>query len=167
MSENTGKYSCPAALGLLLITIGTIAGAWAFQLIGGYIPCPLCLQQRWPYYIVIPIALVIFLFSRTEGVSGMVRIGLVLCGLIMLVGAGLGGHHAGVEWGWWPGPTSCSGGGGLAPGTILPDLTKNDVVRCDEVQWRMFGLSFAGWNFVISLFAAFVAFRGARKAAIA
>ena len=167
MSENTGKYSCPAALGLLLITIGTIAGAWAFQLIGGYIPCPLCLQQRWPYYAVIPIAFVMFLFSRTEGAGGMVRLGLILCGLIMLVSAGLGGHHVGVEWGWWPGPTSCSGGGGLAPGTILPDLTQNDVVRCDEVQWRMFGLSFAGWNFVISLFAAFVAFRGARKASAA
>lgn len=164
MSENVGEYSCPAALGLLLITVGTIAGAWAFQLIGGYMPCPLCLQQRWPYYTVIPIMLLIFLFSRTNGASGLVRAGLVVCGLIMLISAGLGGHHVGVEWGWWPGPTSCAAGAGLDSGQILPDLSKNDVIRCDEVQRRMFGLSFAGWNFVISLFAAFLAFRGARRA---
>ena len=167
MSEQIGKYSCPAAFGVFAITAATIVGAWGFELIGGFKPCPLCLQQRWAYYAVVPLSLLIFFFTRTGGASGWVRAGLVLCGLIMLVSAGLGAHHAGVEWGWWPGPTSCSGGGGLAPGTILPDLTKNDVVRCDEVQWRMFGLSFAGWNFVISLFAAFVAFRGARKAAVA
>ena len=94
MSEEVGKFSCPAAFLVFLITVATIAGAWGFQLIGGYIPCPLCLQQRWPYYIVIPIALAVFLFSRTGGARWFVRSGLVICGLVMLVSAGMGGYHA-------------------------------------------------------------------------
>ncbi len=163
MSDDIGKYSSPAALGVFLITSGTIAAAWGFQLIGGYIPCPLCLQQRWPYYAVIPLAFVIFVFSRTGGASSLVRIGLIVCALIMLLGAGLGGHHAGVEWGWWPGPAACSGGAGLSSGSVLPDLSKAVIVNCGEAQWRFMGLSFAGWNFVICLFSASVAFRGARR----
>ena len=163
MSEEVGKFSCPASFLVFLITAATIAGAWGFELIGGYIPCPLCLQQRWPYYIVVPIALAIFLFSRTGGARGFVRGGLVVCGLVMLVSAGMGGHHAGVEWGWWEGPTACSGGAGLNPNSVLPDLNNLNVVRCDEVQWRFAGLSFAGWNFVISLITAIIAFRGVRR----
>ena len=65
----------------------------------------------------------------------------------MLVGGALGAYHAGVEWGFWPGPTSCTGGAGITGG--LPDLTQK-VVQCDEVQLRIFGLSFAGWNAVVS-----------------
>ena len=163
MSEEIGKYSSPAALMVLAITAATIAGAWGFQLIGGYIPCPLCLQQRWPYYAVIPLAFLVFMFSRTGGAIGLVRLGLVICGLIMLVSAGMGGHHAGVEWGWWEGPAECAGGAGLSKDTVLPDLTNPTIVRCDEVQWRFLGLSFAGWNFVISLHTALIAFRGARR----
>ncbi|MCP5083316.1 MAG: disulfide bond formation protein B [Alphaproteobacteria bacterium] len=163
MADEIGKFSSPAALIILAITLATIAGAWAFQLIGGYIPCPLCLQQRWPYYAVIPLAFILFMFSRTGGAMGLVRVGLVICGLIMLVSAGMGGHHSGVEWGWWAGPTECSGGAGLSKDSVLPDLSNMTIVRCDEVQWRFMGLSFAGWNFVISLFTAFVAFRGARR----
>ncbi|MEM8686083.1 MAG: disulfide bond formation protein B [Pseudomonadota bacterium] len=163
MAIEIGKYSTPASLAVFAITAATIAGAWGFQLIGGYIPCPLCLQQRWPYYAVIPLAFILFIFSRTLGAAGLVRLGMVVCGLIMLVSAGMGGHHSGVEWGWWEGPAACAGGAGLSADTVLPDLNNMTVVRCDEVQWRFLGLSFAGWNFVISLIAALIAFRGARR----
>ena len=30
----------------LALAAATIIGAWGFELIGGYKPCPLCLQQR-------------------------------------------------------------------------------------------------------------------------
>ncbi len=163
MTDEIGKFSSPAALAVLAITGITIAAAWGFQLIGGYIPCPLCLQQRWPYYAVIPLAFAVFMLSRTHGAIGFVRGGLVVCGLIMLVSAGMGGHHSGVEWGWWEGPAACAGGAGLSTDSVLPDLNNMTVVRCDEVQWRFLGLSFAGWNFVISLITALIAFRGARR----
>ncbi len=140
------------------LSAATIIGAWAFQLIGGFSPCPLCLMQRWAYYVVLPLTLAM-LWPAVAARTPLVRLGLIICALVMIGGAGIGVYHAGVEWGFWPGPQSCAGGGGLSGG--LPDLSKATVVRCDEAQWRMFGLSFAGWNVVVSLLVAAVALRGA------
>lgn len=143
---------------VLVLSAATLAGAWGFQLIGGYLPCPLCLMQRWAYYFVVPLTLVL-IWLAIAGRTLPVRIGLIVCALAMLCGAGIGVYHSGVEWEFWPGPQSCAGGGGLSGG--LPDLDNARVVRCDEVQWRMFGLSFAGWNVVVSLLIAAIAVRGA------
>lgn len=161
MLKTVGKFTCPPALIVFVVATSTIVAAWGFELIGGYIPCPLCLQQRWPYYAVIPLSLLILLISRAGAAAGFARIGLVLCGVIMLRSAWLGAEHAGVEWGWWPGPSECASGAGLSSDTILPDLDNPVIVRCDEVQWRLLGLSFAGWNFVVSLITAIIAFSGA------
>lgn len=152
-----------AALAVFAISSGTLIGAWGFEYIGGYLPCPLCLRQRWPYYIVICLSFGLLYFCLQKPHAAMVRYGLFVCGVLMLTSAGLGFHHAGVEWGWWPGPDSCAGGAGLSSGSILPDLNSAKVVSCTEVQWRFAGLSFAGWNGVISLLTAFIAFWGAKK----
>lgn len=148
-----------AALITFLAVTATIAAAWGFQLVGGYLPCPLCYQQRWPYYAVIPLSLALLVIP---GRTGLVRAGLVVVGLVMLAGAGLGAYHAGVEWQWWEGPAACQAGAGFS-GTrgVLPDLDTGRVIRCDEAQWRLFGLSFAGYNALISLAIAAVALWGA------
>ena len=103
-------------------------------------------------------ALVIALMAG-EGVP-YVRRGLILLGLIWIGSAIFGAYHAGVEWKFWPGPTSCSGG--LGDGGLLPDLTKT-VVSCEDAALRILGLSLAGWNAVISAVLAWVAFTGARR----
>jgi disulfide bond formation protein DsbB len=149
----------PSVLTIALISTATIATAWAFELFGGYSPCPLCLQQRWPYYAAIPIALVLIALRRRSG-QGL-RLGLLLIALIMLAGAALAVYHVGIEWKWWPGPQACSVATGLS-GT-LPDLTNARVVRCDEAPWRFLGLSFAGWNLVMSLLIAAIALNSARQ----
>lgn len=148
------------AVAIILATaLATIIGAWGFEIIGGYAPCPLCLTQRWAYYIALPVAALLVLLAMSGKVGKPVlRAGAGLLGLVMLIGGVLGGYHAGVEWGFWSGPTSCTGGVGISGG--LPDLSKK-VVMCDEVQLRIFGLSFAGWNAVISGFCALIGFRGA------
>lgn len=147
-----------AVLVIFAIALATIVGAWGFEIIGGYKPCPLCLTQRWSYYTAVPLALILIMLVLSGKISnGLLRAGVALLGLVILAGGILGGYHAGVEWGFWPGPTSCTGGGGLSGG--LPDLTQK-VVQCDEVQIRIFGLSFAGWNAVVSGFCALVAFYG-------
>ncbi len=149
-----------AALALLIMSLGTLAAVWIFQF-AGFEPCPLCLQQRWAWYAVIPVsaAIAVVQLRRPGSVSGTV--GLVLAGLVLLAGAVLAGYHAGVEWKFWPGPQSCAGGAGLSGG--LPDLSKARVILCDEVQGRFLGLSFAGWNVLASLTAAAIAFVGARS----
>jgi disulfide bond formation protein DsbB len=85
--------------------------------------------------------------------------GLAILALAALANAWLGFYHAGVEWGFWPGPTECSGPVldlGKA-GSLLENLDKVKVIRCDEVQWRFLGLSLAGYNVLISLLMAAIA----------
>jgi disulfide bond formation protein DsbB len=147
-----------AVLVILFVASVTIAAAWAFQVIGGYAPCPLCLQQRWPYYAIIPLAIILLWASGRES---LLRAGLLLIALIMFAGAGLAAYHAGIEWRWWQGPQACSGGAGLT-GT-LPDLSNLGVVRCDEAALRILGLSLAGWNALISLLIAGLALAAAGR----
>jgi disulfide bond formation protein DsbB len=155
--------TCQAVWLVFLLTTVTIAGAWGFELIGGYKPCALCYQQRIPYYVIVPFSFMLFVLCATGNHMRLVRYGLIACTLVMLISAGLGINHAGVEWGWWPGPSECTGGAGLSSGSVLPDLDTARVVNCGEVQWQLFGLSFAGWNAVISLIAALIALWGARQ----
>ena len=146
-------------LAIALIATLTIAAAWAFQILGGYAPCPLCLQQRWPYYVVVPLALLL-LWQKNASVR-FSRGGLLVIALVMLAGAGLAAYHVGIEWNWWKGPQSCAATGGLSGG--LPDLSNARVVRCDEAPWRFLGLSFAGWNLAISMMIAALAFHALRR----
>jgi disulfide bond formation protein DsbB len=80
--------------------------------------------------------------------------------LAFLANSGLAIYHSGVEWKFWPGPDTCSQApGALAPiggGSLLDNLSKTRVIRCDEASWRFLGLSFAGWN-VIGSFVIFIA----------
>lgn len=152
-----------AAVAVFAITTATIVAAWGFEL-AGYLPCPLCLQQRWAYYAVVPLSgLLLGLLLADPRRGGLVRRGLLLVALIMTAGAMLGAYHAGVEWKWWPGPAACAFGGGLSGG--LPDLDTARAISCDEAQWRFLKLSFAGWNVVVSLLVAGLALWGARRPA--
>ena len=144
-----------AALAILLAAVATIGGALVFEYGFGLTPCKLCLIQRNPYYIAMPLAL-----AAAFAPARWARIGLALLAAIFLVSAGLGAYHAGVEWGWWAGPSDCAGGPGAAPGAVgdfLNQLQSTRVVSCTEAAWRFLGLSLAGWNVLISLGLAAVA----------
>jgi disulfide bond formation protein DsbB len=131
-----------------LVAAATVGGAWVFQYGWGYQPCALCLMQRNPYYIGIPAAVAaVFLPERWQ------RGALWIVALVFLVSAGLGFYHAGVEWGWFAGPSDCGGGGAAAGnvGDFLNQLQNTRVVSCTEAAWRFLGLSLAGYNMLISL----------------
>jgi len=149
-----------------LIGAAALAGAWVFEFGFDIKPCPLCLEQRYAYYGAIPLALLLAL-AAGRGVAPLwLRAGLVVVALVMLGNAGLGVYHSGVEWGFWQGPTGCSGPVldlGKA-GSLLDQLDKVKVIRCDEVQWRFLGLSLAGYNVLISLTMAAIAGFGAVRA---
>jgi len=132
------------------ITFATIAGAWVFEY-AGYLPCELCLMQRYAYYAVVPLSLLFVVISKNN--PAILRGGLVVVGLIMLGSCIFGIYHSGVEWKFWAGPSTCTGG---SLSGALPDLTKK-AVMCDQPAIRIFGLSLAGWNAVISAFTAFLA----------
>jgi disulfide bond formation protein DsbB len=148
-----------AALAILVIAAATIGGAWFFQLVLDIKPCPLCLEQRYAYYAIVPLSALLALAASRGGPRGVLMAGLAIILLAALANAVLGSYHAGVEWGFWKGPTDCTGplvDFGKA-GNLLDQLDKVKVIRCDEVQWRFLGLSLAGYNVLISLLMAAVA----------
>ena len=153
-----------AALGVLIVAFATIAGAWVFEW-AGYAPCELCLMQRWAYYAGVPLAAMVAIVAG-RGSRGLAGAGLALLGLIFAGSMIFGAYHAGVEWGFWPGPSGCTGA--LAKADSMADFMKQlettKVVRCDAVAIRILGLSLAGWNAVISAAMAALALLGARKA---
>lgn len=147
-----------AALLVFLVAFATIAGAWIFEY-SGYAPCELCLKQRWAYYTGVPLALGVTLLAPRN--PGLAKAGLAVLAILWLASMVFGIYHSGVEWKWWPGPSTCTAQAGFAGG--LPDLSK-PAVLCDTPAIRILGLSLAGWNAVISLGLALVALAGLRRA---
>lgn len=164
-----------ALVAATLGAIGSISAAWGFQLIGGFIPCALCYAQRTPYYLAIPLLVLALaadwswrLTTPLRGGSGAgaqvtspggptlprLQVGIILlAAAILAYGAGLGAYQAGAEWGFWEGPRDCATAGAAAvtkAGDLLSAMAQTRIVSCTEVQLRILGLSFAGWNAVIS-----------------
>ncbi len=136
----------------LLLALSVLLTALAFQHLGGYIPCTLCYYERFAYYATIPLALAAMLFFRKDYEG----IGLLILGLIALLffaNALLAGYHSGAEWKWWPGPETCAATSSLSgkASDLFESLKTIKVVRCDEASLRIFGLSFAGYNFLLSV----------------
>jgi disulfide bond formation protein DsbB len=154
-----------AAVVVTLIAAATLAGAWYFQLVLDIRPCPLCLEQRYAYYLTIPLGVLVAIAAARGAPRAVLLAGLALLALAALGNAWLGTYHAGVEYGLWQGPTDCTGPVGNlgSAGNLLERLDTVKVIRCDEVQWRFLGLSLAGYNVLISLLMAAVAARGIVK----
>ncbi len=148
-----------AALAITAIAAATLAGAWFFQLVLDIRPCPLCLEQRYAYYLAVPLGALIAIAAARDAPRAVLVAGLAILVLAALGNAGRGAYHAGVEWGFWQGPTDCTGPVGNlgSAGNLMERLDTVKVVRCDEVQWKFLGLSLAGYNVLISLLMAAIA----------
>ena len=152
------------ALAILAIAVSSIAGAFVFEALG-YAPCELCLKERIPYYAAIPFAGFAVLFAA-RGPKAFLRTAFMALALIFAASAVFGAYHAGIEWGFWPGPLECSGPLDRARSVadFLKQLQSVKVARCDAPALRILGLSLAGWNALISAglaaLAAFAAWRG-------
>ncbi|MDB5473263.1 MAG: disulfide bond formation protein [Devosia sp.] len=126
----------------------TIAAAWGSQLIGGLVPCELCLEQRLSYYYGLPLLLAVMItWNRLPLTVWYIAMGIVTA--IFAWGTYMGAYHAGVEWGFWPGPTACAGVGEAMDFDALNNMAP--VIGCDAVQFRLLGISLAGYNALISL----------------
>jgi disulfide bond formation protein DsbB len=164
-ARGDAKPALSAALAITVIAVATLAGAWFFQLVLDIRPCPLCLEQRYAYYLALPLGALVALAAAKDAPRAMLVAGFAILALVALGNAGFGVYHAGVEWQFWQGPTDCSGPVGNlgSAGNLLARLDTVKVVRCDEVQWRFLGLSLAGYNVLISLLMAALAAWGLSK----
>lgn len=133
-----------ARLIALLLPVALLGGALGSQYLGGLHPCEMCYWQRWPHGAAIVLAALAFTGAATSKRS----IGLtLLAAFAIAISGAIGVYHAGVEAKIFEGFTTCTATGGLT----LDDLMKVPLIRCDQVQWSLFGISMAGWNAILSL----------------
>jgi disulfide bond formation protein DsbB len=82
----------------------------------------------------------------------------ILGGLALLTSAGIGLFHVGVEQLWWEGTAECGATG--TPDSLealKQQLMAQPIVRCTDIAWEMFGISMAGYNFLLSAAAGLLA----------
>lgn len=146
----SGALDKKATLLAFLLGLVTILAALGSQFIGGLVPCELCLEQRLAYYWGLPVlAAILVLWNRLPLTVWYIAMAIAIATFAW--GTYMGAFHAGVEWGFWPGPTACTGLGSadLSFGDLSGEI--ESVIPCDVVQFRLFGISLAGYNALISL----------------
>ena len=141
-----------ARLIALLAPAALLGGALASQHIGGLYPCEMCYWQRWPHEAAIVLALLAY------GLSGQPRWSralVFLAAVAIAISGAIGVFHAGVEYGWWEGVTKCSRGPSAANAQdLLKAIMNAPLIRCDQPQWTLGGVSLAGFNAIFSFAAA-------------
>lgn len=139
----------------LLVSAAMLAIAHAFERFGGLAPCTLCLKQREVYWWAGGLALAFMVIVRLPGGPRLRQATCWILSLAFLVGAGVAAYHAGAEWKFWPGPTTCAGAGSATVNAdAMSALLNGAKIRgpaCDKAAWVFLGLSMAGWNALISL----------------
>jgi disulfide bond formation protein DsbB len=155
-----------AAVLVIVIGLLTIGGFFFFQYVLGYPPCPLCLEQRNAFYICVPLAALLGLGGSYGASRKVMILGFAVIVVAMLWNTGLSSYHAGVEWKFWVGPTDCSGPvnnfGSAAD--LMKKLQNIRIVRCDVAAWRLFGISLAGYDVLVSLALVAIAAWGGKAA---
>jgi disulfide bond formation protein DsbB len=133
-----------ARLVALAVPAGLLAGAYVSQYGFGLYPCEMCLWQRWPHFAALGLAALAF-------VAKPARLWTAAAAIAVLASGAIGAFHAGVEYKWWRGITSCARIVPSEPGASpLEAIMNTPMVSCDEPQWTLFGISLAGFNFLLS-----------------
>ena len=140
------------AMALGALSAALLLGALGFQYLGRLPPCEICLWQRWPHLAAAIVGLLGgWVVSRRARRHRLAAPLAFLTALLVGLSGVIAVYHAGIEWHWWGGPSQCTGSAFKYTGTL--DLNA-PVVMCDRAAWRLFGLSLAGYNAIISLGAA-------------
>lgn len=133
-----------ARLIALLTPLGLLAGAYIGQYGFGLFPCEMCWWQRYAHFTALALALAAILLPPARALTW-------LAALAIAVSAAIGAFHAGVEYGWWEGVTACTANPAASGSDPLGAILDAPLVRCDVAPWTLWGVSLAGWNFLLSL----------------
>ena len=139
----------------LIVPAALLGGAYIGQYAFRLYPCEMCWWQRYPHFAAVLLAGLAFVLPPR-------RLLVTLAALAILVSGLLGAYHAGVEWHWWEGLTTCASTA-AAGGNPLDAIMNAPIIRCDVAQWRLLGISLAGWNFLVSTGSALVIFALLRR----
>jgi len=137
----------------LLVPAGLLAGAYGSQHWGGLHPCEMCYWQRYAHFAGLGFAVVALLAGRMPDRG---RSFVWLAALGILASGAIGVYHAGIELDLWEGFTQCTAPVGVSGEDFFKTIMEAPLVRCDEIQWSLAGISMAGWNAILSLGGALV-----------
>lgn len=148
-----------ARLVAILLPVALLGGAIGSQYIGGLIPCEMCMWQRWPHLAAIFAAIAAIVLRKNPPASATFT---ALAALAILTSGGIGLFHAGVEYKWWEGFTTCTA---IRPagGNLLEAIMTSPIIRCDQAQWTLAGISLAGFNAIFSIGGAILIFLFLRR----
>ena len=148
----------------LLLSSFMLLSAFYLEYFHGALPCDLCITQRWFHAMIISYCLLsIFILDKFLNAKTFLLIGLAFTWLASSI-AGL--YHFGIEMNYWKGPDDCSSNIDFSKDTLTFLLNKSPI-KCDEVMFKILGLSLAGWNallsFLMSLTIIFKTFQKGKK----
>ena len=133
---------------ILLFSIFALSAAYFIQHILDHKPCNLCLIERLPYIfaiiIIISLGLILKKFEKAI---------IILLALIFITATIISFYHFGIEQGFFKESLVCNLDSSIA------NLSKEDLIKelqqqtvsCKDVSFRIFGLSLATINTIISL----------------
>ena len=135
-----------APVAALLVPLLLYGGALVSQFGFGLYPCEMCHWQRWPHQAAIVLALLALLLRTNDRAMRALTL---LAALAIAISGLIGIFHAGVEYGWWEGLTTCSTS--QSGPVTLDSIMAAPLIRCDVPQWTLAGVSLAGFNAIFSL----------------
>lgn len=135
-----------APVAALLVPLLLYGGALVSQFGFGLHPCEMCYWQRWPHQAAIVLALLALLLRANDRAMRLLTL---LAALAIAISGLIGIFHAGVEYGWWEGLTTCSTS--QSGPVTLDSIMAAPLIRCDVPQWTLAGVSLAGFNAIFSL----------------
>lgn len=152
MANNKAKIIKLRASFLIIASALALITAYVSQYMFDIQPCILCLYQRAPYFLTIVALIFVFTYSAKIHFSTTM---IYFCSFVFMISALLALFHVGVEKGFIEEPTSCSLSSEENYQTLdqLREVIHNSQSnpKCSEVQFSLFGVSMAGWNFIYSL----------------
>ena len=130
---------------ILFYSLSAIFFALYIEYILDYKPCKLCIYQRIPYIISIFISFVGYNYFKNDKILFLVIITFFLSVLIS-------GYHYGIENNIFEEFSGCTASTLeiIDKSELLKSLNDN-VSSCKDVNFKLFGISLAGINFLLSL----------------
>lgn len=133
-------------LAALILPCLLLGGAYFSQYVAGLYPCEMCWWQRYPHFAAAAAALMAFLVQNPR----MQMVLAALAAMAIVTSGVIGGYHAGIEYGWWPGITGCTSQVGGSGDDLMKAVLNAPLTRCDVAPWSLLGISLAGYNFLLS-----------------
>ena len=131
---------------ILFISLISIILALYIEYILQYEPCKLCIYQRLPYIAAIFISIVGFNYSTNDKI-------LIITIMVFAISAIISGYHFGIENNLIQEISSCTNNSldVSNKSKLLESLNKSMPVDCKDATFKIFGISLAAINTILSI----------------